>query len=419
MNETTSTAAPETGAASTEAMRAHFPALERREAGLPAAYFDGPGGTQVPVQVADAVRDYLLRHNANSGWAYPSSAETDRMLAGAREALADFVNGSPGEIAFGANMTTLTLHLSRAIGRTLGPGDEVVVTELDHHANIDPWREMARDAGIVVRTVPMLPERGTLDMDAMAEAIGPPTAVVAVGAASNALGTIHDLEPVGRWAREAGALFFVDAVHSAAHLLPDVEALGCDFLACSAYKFYGPHVGVLFGRRERVEALPIPRLEPTPDEAPGRLETGTLDHEGIAGAAAAVDFLASLAEGPDRRARLEAAYRALEARGETLLARMWEGLAAVPGVVLYGPPPGQPRTPTLSFTVEGIPAREVCRRLSAGHGVFCSSGDFYASTVVERLGRSGQGLVRAGCACYTTAAEVDRLVEGVEEAAAG
>jgi len=400
-------------AVSVDEIRARFPALERRCAGWPAAYFDGPGGTQVPAEVADAVREYLLRHNANTGWAYPTSAETDRILEEARRALADFVNASPDEIAFGANMTTLTLHLSRAIGRTLGPGDEVVVTELDHHADIDPWREMARDVGLTVRTAPMLPESGTLDMERLRELIGPSTALVAVGAASNALGTVNDLERIGRWARSSGALLFVDAVHSAPHRLPDVAALECDFLACSPYKFYGPHLGVLFGRRDRVEALPVPRLEPAHDESPERLETGTLNHEGIAGAAAAVDFLASLGEGGSRRDRLVSAYRELEARGEDLLRRLWEGLEAVPGVTLYGPPPGEPRTPTVGFSVEGVPSGEVARRLSEERGVFVSHGDFYAATVVERLGMAGEGLVRAGCACYTTAEEVERLVEGV------
>ncbi|HKK27133.1 MAG TPA: cysteine desulfurase-like protein [Gemmatimonadota bacterium] len=406
-------------AASVEEIRARFPALERRCAGRPAAYFDGPGGTQVPAEVADAVREYLLRHNANTGWAYPSSAETDRILAEARGALADFLNASPDEIAFGANMTTLTLHLSRAIGRTLGPGDEVVVTELDHHADIDPWREMARDVGLTVRTAPMVPESGTLDMERLRELIGPSTAVVAVGAASNALGTVNDLERIGRWTRAAGALLFVDAVHSAPHVLPDVAALECDFLACSPYKFYGPHLGVLYGRRDRVEALPIPRLVPAHDRAPERLETGTLSHEGIAGAAAAVDFLASLGEGGSRRDGLVSAYRVLEARGEDLLRRMWEGLAAVPGVTLYGPPPGEPRTPTVGFSVRGVPSREVARRLADDHGVFVSHGDFYAATVVERLGMAGEGLVRAGCACYTTVGEVERLVEGVGVIAGG
>jgi len=405
-----------------DVIRAAFPALERRCAGHPVAYFDGPGGTQVPRPVADAVYDYLLRHNANTGWAYPTSAETDAILEGARGAMADFLGCAPDEVAFGANMTTLTFHVSRAIGRALPPDAEIVVTELDHHANVDPWREMARDRGLEVRTVPLRPETGTLDYERLEALLSPRTGVVAVGIASNALGTVNDLERIGAVVRErTDALWFVDAVHSAAHHLPDVRAPACDFLACSPYKFYGPHTGVLYGRRDRIEALDIPRLLPAHDSSPERVETGTLNHEGIAGIAAAVDFLASLAQeagrependGGGRRA-LEAAFRGLHARGEALFGLLWEEMESIPGVRLYGPPPGQPRTPTLAFTVGDLPSREVARRLADGWGVFCSHGDFYAATVVERLGLAEHGLVRAGCACYTSDEEVYRLAEGV------
>jgi cysteine desulfurase family protein (TIGR01976 family) len=395
-----------------EAIRSHFPALERRHRGVPVAYFDGPGGTQVPLAVVDAMADYLLHHNANTHWVFPTSVETDAALLGAREALADFLGGSASEIAFGANMTTLTFHLGRALARQWKAGDEIVVTELDHHANSDPWRQVARERGLTIRAVRFRPLTGQLDLDDLARAIGPRTRLVAIGAASNALGTVNDVPHAARLARAAGALLFVDAVHYAAHALVDVAQLGADFLACSAYKFYGPHVGVLWGRQELVEALDAPKLEPAPESAPDRLETGTLDHEGIVGAGAAVDFLASLAQGESRRARLARALGALHERGQDLVERLWSGLRGIDGVTLYGPPPTSPRTPTVSFTVAGRSSEEVARFL-ADRAVFVSNGDFYATTVVRRLGHAEDGLVRSGCACYTTATEVDRLVDGV------
>jgi cysteine desulfurase family protein (TIGR01976 family) len=399
-------------AASADDVRSQFPALERRHNGAPVAYFDGPGGTQVPRSVVNAMTDYLLHHNANTHWAYPTSIETDAALAAAREALGDLLGGRPSEIAFGANMTTLTFHLGRALGQRWSPGDEIVVTELDHHANIDPWRRLAKDRGLTVRQVCFRPETGQLDMEDLAAALGPRTRLLAIGAASNALGTINDVRSAADLAHAVGALVFVDAVHYAPHTLVDVAALGADFLACSAYKFYGPHLGVLWGRQALIEELDPPRLEPAPEFAPERLETGTQNHEGMVGAAAAVDFLASLAEGPTRRARLEASFAMLHARGQELVERLWSGLRAIPGVTVYGPAPGQPRTPTIVFTVRGVPSEGVARGL-AERAVFASNGDFYATTAIARLGHAADGVVRAGCACYTTADEVDRLVDGV------
>jgi cysteine desulfurase family protein (TIGR01976 family) len=395
-----------------QSVRASFPALGRVEGGNPVAYFDGPGGTQVPGMVADAMRDYLLHHNANTHWAYPTSAETDAALAGARERLADFLNAGPDEVAFGANMTTLAFHAARALGRGWGPGDEIVVTELDHHANVAPWQAVARERGVTLRMVKLDPARGLLDAGDLAAAVGPRTRLVAIGAASNALGTISDVAAVSALARKAGALVFVDAVHYAPHVLADAPALGADLLACSAYKFYGPHVGVLYVRRDLGAALDVPKLAPAPDTMPERLETGTLNHEGIVGAGAAVDFLASLGGGATRRARLAEAFGWLHARGTALLERLWSGLASVDGVRLYGRPPGAARTPTVAFTVRGRASGAVARSLAA-RGLFVSHGDFYAATVVERLGLGADGLVRAGCACYTSEDEVDRLIDGV------
>ena len=402
--------------ADVEAIRRHFPALERRHEGESVAYFDGPGGTQVPRLVVEAMVDYLLHHNANTHWLYPSSLETDAALARARAALADLLGASPDEIAFGANMTTLTFHLARALGREWGPGDEIVVTELDHHANVDPWRAVARERGLTVRVVGFRPETGQLDEDDLARALTARTRLLAIGAASNALGTINDVRGAAQRAHAAGALVFVDAVHYAPHVLPDVRGFDCDFLACSAYKFYGPHVGVLYGRRERIEALDPPKLAPAPEGAPECLETGTQNHEGIVGAAAAVDFLASLAGGSDRRASLLEAFRTLHERGRAHVERLWTGLGQIPGLTLYGPSPGVPRTPTVAFTLAGHPAGEVASAL-ARRAVFVSHGDFYATTAVRRLVPGEDGVVRAGCACYTTSEEVNRLIEAVRSLA--
>jgi len=393
-------------------IRSHFPALERRHLGHPVAYFDGPGGTQVPREVVQAMSDYLLHHNANTHWAYPTSVETDAIIAGAREALADFLNASPDEIAFGQNMTSLTFHLGRALGRGWGKGDEIIVTELDHRANVDPWLALERERGVTVRMVRANAEAGAVDLDHLASLLGPDTRLVAVGGASNALGTVTDVARVCRLAREAGALSFVDAVHYAPHRLVDVRAIGCDFLACSAYKFYGPHAGILFGRKELIEQLDVPKLRPAPDSAPERFETGTQSHESMAGSAAAVDFLASLGNGPTRRAQLERAFAEFHARKRELFARLWDGLGSIPGVTRFGPAAGGARTPTAAFTVKGVDSERVVTHLAA-RGVFASHGDFYASTIVEKLGLAEAGLVRAGCAIYTTPDEIDRLLEGV------
>jgi cysteine desulfurase family protein (TIGR01976 family) len=397
-------------------VRRDFPALDRKHEGLPVAYFDGPGGTQVPRQVVAAMNDYLYHHNANTHWNYPTSAETDAALDAARVALADFMNADATEIAFGLNMTTLTFHLARGLAARWGKGDEVVVTELDHHGNVAPWTRHAPERGIVVKTVRMKPEEGVLDWSDLEQSITPRTKLVAIGAASNALGTVTDVAAAARLAKAQGALVFVDAVHYAPHVLVDVKALGCDFHACSAYKFYGPHIGVLWGKRDLIASLDVPKLIPAPEAPPERLETGTQNHEGIVGAAAAVDYLADLGDGASRRERLVSAYATLHKQGEALLARMWGGLCAIPGIRMYGRPPGHARTPTVAFTLDGVVSDDVARAL-ARRAVFVSNGDFYATTVIERLGHAADGVVRAGCACYTTAEEVDRLIAGVAEIA--
>ncbi|MBA3514958.1 MAG: cysteine desulfurase-like protein [Pyrinomonadaceae bacterium] len=395
-------------------IRSQFPALERIYNNFPVAYFDGPGGTQVPRVVVEVMAEYLYRHNANTHWAYPTSEETDLAIETAREACADFLNASPREIAFGANMTTLTFHLARALAGSFEQGDEIVVTELDHHANVAPWERIASERGLSVRSVKMVPETGQLDWKVFEQSVTKQTKLVAVGAASNALGTINDLRRATALARSVGALVFVDAVHYVPHALVDVRKMDCDFLGMSAYKFYGPHIGVLFGKQRLLESIDFPKLLPAPDDPPENVETGTQNQEGMVGAGAAIDFLAGLISGASRRAQLEVVYEELHRRGAKLALRLWEGLSDVDGISLYGAPPTAPRTPTISFTVAGVKSTEVVRQL-AQRGLFLSHGDFYAATVVDRLNLGPEGLVRAGCACYTTAEEIERLIEGLAE----
>ena len=392
-------------------IRSYFPALARVHNGYSVAYFDGPGGTQVPVQVVDAMNDYLLNHNANTHWEYPSSNETDEIIENSRSTIAEFLNAEANEIVFGQNMTSLTFHLSRALGRQFEAGDEIVITELDHHANSDTWRELARDRNLTIRVLPMNVQTGQLELDQLAELLNRRTKLVAIGAASNILGTINEFDKAVAMAREVGAFSFVDAVHYAAHELIDVKEIGCDFLAVSAYKFYGPHIGILYGRGDLLESLDVPKIRPAPDYAPERFETGTQNHEGIAGAAAAVDFLASLAASGSRRKRLAAVFSELHRRQHEMFKMLWDGLSSIPGVTVHGPPPDSPRTSTVSFRVATQTSDSVARKL-AERGLFLSDGDFYAQTVIERLG--GDGLIRAGLACYTTTEEVERLLECVK-----
>jgi cysteine desulfurase family protein (TIGR01976 family) len=292
----------------------------------------------------------------------------------------------------------------------------VVVTDLDHHANVAPWQALTKDRGVVVKVVRFDSQTGELDLDDLERSIGPRTKLVAVGAASNALGTINPVAQIVEMTHARGALAYIDAVHYSAHELIDVQEWKCDFLVSSAYKLYGPHIGVLYGRRDLLADLDVPKLDGAPDSPPERIESGTQNHEGIAGAGAAVEFIADIAppayDHAPRRARLGQAFELLHREGEALLLRLWDGLSGLPSVRLYGPRPGRPRTPTLSFTVRDLPADDVARRL-ADRAIFVSSGDFYATSVVQCLGLADRGLVRAGSACYTTADEIDRLIDAV------
>ncbi len=416
-------------------VRRQFPALGRTIDGRPVAYFDSPGGTQVPQLVVDAVSDYLVNHNSNTHGYFATTVETDHLLADARDALADLLGCSWDEVAFGANTTTLNFLLAHSLARDLSEGDEIVITEIDHEANRGPWISL-QDRGVVVREVPVDTATCTLDWNAFERIVNERTRVVAVVWASNAVGTINDVARVVDLARRNGALTVVDAVHYALHGVIDVAALGCDFLLCSAYKFFAPHVGVLYARRETAEIVRPLRLRTQLRETPFKFETGTLDHEGIAGAAAAVEFIADMGrhhlrrvaadpllaprlEGLEgRRRQIVAGMVASEAYEQPLAGHLIEGLREIPGVTVYGPPDGHARTSTVAFTVGDLRPEEVCRSLGR-EGLFLWDGHFYAIRLVERLGLIDRGgLVRAGLAPYTTADEVERLLDGVRRLAA-
>lgn len=394
-----------------EAIRADVPALRREHAGHPVAYFDGPGGTQVPGVVARRVADVLLHHNANAHWHYPTSRETDAILAHARATFAALFGGAEDEIVFGANFTSLAFHLARGLGRAWEPGDEVIVTELDHHANVAPWQALAAERGIVLRWWPIEVETGTLSLERLPALLTPRTRLLAVGGASNALGTITDVGAACGIARAHGVLSFVDAVHLAPHHLLDVATIGADVVGCSPYKFYGPHLGVLWGRRDLLAAVDVPRLQPATNAIPERIQVGTPSFEAIAGAATAVEWLADLGGGAGSvRERLGASYAVLADREAALFARLWDGLGTLPGLTRHGPPPGTPRTATVSLTVGTRPAAALAAALAERAGCFASHGDFYAMTTAERLGVRAQGLLRLGLAVYSSAEEVDRVV---------
>jgi cysteine desulfurase family protein (TIGR01976 family) len=406
--------------ASTAEIRAQFPALQREHNGYPVAYFDAPGGTQTPRVVVDAVVDYLLNHNANTHWEYPSSHETDAIIESARHTFADFLNASANEIVFGPNTTSMIYHLTRALGRTLGAGDEIVITELEHHANVAPWQALVKERGVTLNVAQFDTESGQIDWSDLERLVTKRTKVLAFGAGCNALGTVNDYRRAVELAHSVGAHALIDAVHYAPYFLCDVKEMNCDFLTCSAYKFYGPHVSVFYGKSDLLESIDFPKLEPAPNVGPERVEMGTLNHEGIQGAAAAVDFYASLVTQTvgvrSRREQLEAAFNGLRAHSAPQVKRLWEELSAIKGVRLYGPPLHVERTPTVAFTVEGVASTDVARRLSE-RGLFVSHGDFYAQTVVDRFGLQPEGLVRVGCACYTSDGEIDRLIESVNDLA--
>lgn len=396
-------------------VRRHFPSLNLKVNGYPAAFFDGPGGTQVPEAVLEAMRSYFLEANANTHGAFLTSRRTDAMLEEARATVATFLGAHPHEIAFGANMTTLNYALSRALGRLLHPGDKILITDMDHEANRGPWLAL-EEKGVEVLRAPIRRETVTLDEEAFWQLLDEKPRVVAVGWASNAVGSIPDLPRLLKKAREVGAITVVDAVHYAPHYPIDVKELGCDFLLCSAYKFFGPHVGILYGREAIFRELPTYKLRPQEEAIPYRIETGTLNHEGIWGTQAAIRWIASLSgrEG-SLREQLRAAMEAIGRHEEALFGVLWRELMGMADIRLYGPGPDARRTPTLAFTHARYTPAEVAARL-AEKGLFIWDGDFYATTLVEELGlKEGGGLCRIGLAPYNTMDEVDRLLQAIRE----
>ena len=403
-------------------VRSQFPSLAQTVNGQPAAFFDGPGGTQVPQRVIDAIANYLKESNANTCGAYATSRRTDAMIAGARATMADFFNCDPDEVIFGPNMTSLTSALSRAFGRELGPGNEIVVTHLDHDANISPWRAL-EERGATVRFVDINTADCTLDMNDLARKISGHTRLVAVGYASNAVGTINNVKEVIRLARESGALTYIDAVHYAPHGPIDVRALDCDFLVCSTYKFFGPHMGVLYGKREHLKRLRPYKVRALTDDIPFRWEWGTLNHECIAGIAACVEYLADLGRHANpsvqsRRAALLAAYEAIQQHELVLAERLIGGLLKIPGLRLYGISDSKrfhQRCPTIAVRIEGHTPLELATRLGE-RGFFTWEGNYYALNLTERLDveKTG-GFLRIGIAHYNTMAEVERLLAVLQQ----
>jgi cysteine desulfurase family protein (TIGR01976 family) len=414
-----------------DTLRGRFPALALERDGRPVAYLDGPGGTQVPDVVIEAVADYYRRSNANAGGAFETSERSDAIVAEARAAVADLLGAaSPDEIKFGQNMTSLTFHVSRSIAATLSPGDEVVVTTLDHEANVGPWQAAAADRGLVVRVVDIRPGDATLDLDSLDAVLGPRTRLVAVGYASNAVGTINPVAEIVARAHAVGALTYVDAVHYAPHGSIDVVALGTDFLVTSAYKWFGPHLGALYGRAEVLDRLPAYKVRPAHD----RFETGTQSFEAIAGTGAAVEYLGGIgravgepaagrvpADASARRRELVAAMDAIAAYERGLAAHLLDGLARIPGLTVFGivdPARVGERTPTVSVRIDGLTPAAAAAALGEA-GIFAWDGDFYATGLVERLGLAASGgLLRLGLVHYNTVGEVDRLLGELERLSA-
>ena len=417
-------------------IRAQFPALAQTINGHPATFLDGPGGTQVPQRVIDAISNYLGRDNANTGGAYATSRHTDAMIAEARAAMADFLHCGADEVAFGPNMTTLTFAMSRAIGRELKQGDEILVTRLDHDANVSPWLAMAEDRGITVRWAEIHDADCTLDMADLASKINKNTKLVAVGYASNAVGTINPVEEIVRLAHAVGALVYVDAVHYTPHGLIDVAALDCDFLACSTYKFFGPHMGVLYGKREHLQRVRPYKVRPNTNAIPNCWEWGTLNHECIAGITACVEYIADIgrAAGGDgrlgrpssearpvasgRRAAIEAAYEVIHEHERSLMERLMAGLVKIPGAKIYGitdPARFHERCGTLAVRIDGHTPLELATKLGE-RGFFTWDGNYYALNLTEHLDveKSG-GFLRIGLVHYNTMDEVDRLLAALRE----
>ncbi|WP_241536055.1 cysteine desulfurase-like protein [Indiicoccus explosivorum] len=397
-----------------ESVRSQFTALHRTVRGRPLVYFDGPGGTQMADQASEAMLRYIHNGMANLHGAFPTSQETDELLENVRGSVANLLNSEPQEIAFGPNMTTLAFSIARALSERIAEGDEIVVTELDHRANVDPWRTLAEDRGATVKFIPLDPETHTLDLSGLDEIITEKTKIVAAGMSSNVTGTITDLEPIIQKAKSAGALVILDAVHAVPHIPVDFKALGADILLCSAYKFFGPHVGIAAIREELFSGLNVYKLVPSPGGIPYKLETGTQNHEGIAGLGGALSFLERLGEGDTQRERYVSALERIEAYEQEVTQDLEEFFRSLPGLVLYRAGEEIRKTPTFAFRIEGAAPREIAEWLGGRWGICVGDSDFYASTMADVFGvRDTGGWVRIGLAPYNTAEEVERFKAGL------
>lgn len=402
-------------------LRSLFPALVKQVKGREAVFFDGPAGTQVPRAVMNAICHYLTHCNANREGVFATSMESDELIDQAHQAAADLLGAASWKsVAFGGNMTTLTFALSRALAKTWNSGDEIVLSRLEHDANFSPWRLAAEDANVTVRYVDIDPDTCTLRLEEYAEVLNERTRLVAVGCASNAVGTVNPVQQICQWAKAVGALSFLDAVHYAPHDLIDVEAWGCDFLICSAYKFFGPHVGVMYGRPELLESIQPYKLRPASNALPHRWMTGTQNLECIHGTRAAIDYLADIGRSNDckvsRREAIEVAFHRIRQYESALLKQMLDGLSQLPVKVwgLTRPDHLDQRLPTVAITCPQMPAREISARL-ADEGIFTWAGNFYALPVTERLGIEPQGMVRIGMVHYNTPAEIERLLAALSQ----
>jgi cysteine desulfurase family protein (TIGR01976 family) len=414
-----------------DTIRAQFPGLSIIDDEAPRVYFDNPGGTQVSQRVIDSMNDCLIRTNANEHGYFRTSQKVDALIKGAHEAVADLLNASSSdEIVFGQNMTTLTLHVSRSIGRCLKPGDEIILSRMDHDANVSPWLLLARDLGLEIRWMPFNTETFEFDLDQLDAVLTDRTKLVCVGGASNLTGTINDIKTICAKARDAGAWTYIDAVQMVPHVSTDVQTIGCDFLVCSAYKFFGPHIGALWGRRDLLEILEAYKVRPAPEEVPACFETGTQNHEGMAGTTAAVDYFAWIGETmagqyhdkygqfAGRRKYVHAAMDCLFAYEQGVTRHLVEGLQALPGVRIQGitaPDAMNRRVPTVSFTVDGVHPDAIAEQLAA-HNMFVWSGHYYAVEVAKSLGLyDAGGTVRIGPVHYNSIAEIDQVLNALDD----
>jgi len=397
-----------------ERVRKQFPALRRMYNGKPVVYFDGPGGSQFVAGAIDAVNDYMTRGAANLHGNFPTSRETEALIAKARKDIITLFNAHESAVAFGPNASTMMFHTSRALARQWSKGDEIVLSELDHHSNIDSWRSAAEDKNVTVKYIPINTKTLALELDVLPKLITPKTRLVAAGLASNCIGTITDVKAISALAKKAGALVAVDAVHAIPHIYVDMQELGIDMLFSSAYKFFAAHVGMAVIRKELFENLQVYKVAPAPDEIPDRLEIGTQNHEGIPAVSASIRFIAGLGRGDTLKEQIISGYKAMEEYENGLAETIRREMRGISGITLYQAGDSVPKTPTIAFRAEGISPHDFCVRMCEEHSVFIAEGDFYAKTLAEKLGiRESGSFIRAGMAPYNTSEEVQRFLDGV------